>query len=162
MSHDDDLPPALAAELARWNDGAGIALDAWIACVGSPDLALGYATAFWPRIDLYRGYLLQDGWTPETVRAFEARPGATPAGVEWVMNHRHVQDLHSGDSGTLTREHCLRLGTVLREITAAKLAWQYPDRPCEVAFHVPDDPDDLIGYQVSFRQWKWTAAPDAS
>ena len=124
-------------------------------CVGNVDLAVGYSTVFWPVFEIYKDYILTEGWTPETVEGFEKQRNSTPQGVEWVLNHVHMIDIHADRSVEPTIEHLTRLGTVLKEIYEAKLAWQFPDRPCEVEFIVPDDPDDLVEYQVSFWQKKW-------
>lgn len=149
------VPEAMKPELQRWNSGAGISVEDWIGFVGNADLAVGYSTVFWPVFEPYKGYILTEGWTPETVEGFERQPDSTPEGVEWVLNHRHMIDIHADHDVDPTVEHLVRLGTVLKEIYEAKLAWQFPDRPCEVEFYVPDDPDDLVEYQVSFWQKKW-------
>ena len=39
----------LIAELPEWNNGSGIAPEAWIECMGSYELAIGYSLVFWPR-----------------------------------------------------------------------------------------------------------------
>jgi len=73
------------------------------------------------------------------------------------MNHLHILDIHypaaihySVDDAS--KDKILLLGNVLKEIYQAKLKWQFPDRPCTVEFSIPDDPEDLIGYELSFWQ----------
>ncbi|WP_323040832.1 hypothetical protein [Gemmobacter sp.] len=151
------IPTRMTRELMLWNDGRGINLEAWIGCVGNVDLAVGYTTVFWPSFELVGDYVLRAGHSAEALRGFEQQEGATPQSVEWVLNHIHLADIHSTTETEPTPEHLVFLGTVLKEIYSAKLKWQFPDRPCEVEFHIPDDPDDLLNYQLSFWQRKWSA-----
>ena len=44
----------------------------------------------------------------------------------------------------LSEDKVMVLGKTLKEIYDAKLAWQFPGRPCRVEFFVPDDRTDLI------------------
>lgn len=46
----------------------------------------------------------------------------------------------------------LLLGNILKEIYQAKLQWQFPDKLCTVEFFIPDDPENLMEYQISFWQ----------
>ena len=153
-----EIPKAMHSELSRWNHGRGISLEDWIGCVGNVDLAVGYSTVFWPKFEIVGKYVLTEGWTAEAVEGFENGPNSTPQSVEWVLNHLHIIDIHCDNGVPATIEHLVRLGTVLKEIYEAKLSWQFPDRPCEVEFHIPDDPDDLVEYQISFWQKKWSDA----
>lgn len=147
------LPESLKTELAQWNDGDGISLEAWTDCSGNFDLAVGYCTLFWPEFEVVGDYLLVKGHSKENIESFE---GVTsPLGVEWVLNHIHIADLHCRAEPPVSVQHCLILGNTLKEIYAAKLAVEFPDRPCEVEFYIPEDADDLQEYQVSFWQKKW-------
>ena len=67
------------------------------------------------------------------------------------MNHVHIADIHHGRED-ISIDKLLVIGNVLKEIYEAKLHWQFPDRPCSVELFIPDDPDDLTGYQLSFWQ----------
>lgn len=145
-------------ELRRWNSGRGISVEDWITCVGNVDLAVGYSTVFWPEFELVGKYILIAGRAPETVKAFEDYPNSTPQDVEAVMNHLHLVDIHISNEVEPSVGHLIRLGTVLKEIYQAKLAWQFPARPCEVEFFIPDDPADLTEYQLTFWQKKWDEA----
>jgi hypothetical protein len=148
-----DIPNSMQAELGRWNNGSGIDLRSWISCVGNLDLAVGYTTIFWPTFEVVGDYLLVEGCSKDSLEGFEKQTNSTPKGVEWVLNHLHIVDIHCEVGATI--EHCLKLGVTLQEIYSAKLAWQFPDRPCEVEFYIPDDQDDLVQYQISFWQKKW-------
>lgn len=70
------------------------------------------------------------------------------------MNHLHIADIHHYGCEDLTRDKVMILGNILKEIYSAKLAWQFPDKPCFVEFYPPDDENDLTGYQISFWQKK--------
>ena len=150
-----DIPNSMQAELGRWNNGSGIDLQSWIGCVGNVDLAVGYTTVFWPAFEVVGDYLLVEGRSKESLEGFEKKPNSTPKGVEWVLNHLHIMDIHCDNEVDVTIEHCVKLGNTLQEIYSAKLAWQFPDRPCEVKFYIPDDQDDLVQYQISFWQKRW-------
>ncbi len=153
-----EIPKSMQPELARWNGGRGISLEDWIGCMGNVDLAVGYCTVFWPKFEIVGKYILTEGWTSEAVEGFEDGPNSTPQSVEWVMNHLHIVDIHCDNGVPATIDHLVRLGTVLKEIYEAKLSWQFPDRPCEVEFYIPDDPENLVEYQISFWQKKWDDA----
>ena len=150
-----EVPNSMKPDLGRWNEGKGISVEDWIGCVGNIDLAVGYSTVFWPNFELVGVYILTEGWTKESLESFEKQPNSTPQGIEWVMNHLHMIDIHCDNEVLATKDHLLRMGSVLKEIYEAKLLWQFPDRACEVEFFIPHDPDDLREYQISFWQKKW-------
>ena len=70
------------------------------------------------------------------------------------MGHEslHLDGIQHGGCQDISKDKLLVLGNVLKEIYEAKLQWQFPDRPCTVEFFIPDDPDDLRDYQISFWQ----------
>jgi hypothetical protein len=146
-----DIPESMKAELAAWNNGKGIDLESWIGCEGRFSLAVGYASIFWPALTLFEGYILFDGFSEENLRGFE-RLGRTRQSVEWVMNHLHLDGIQHFGCQDISKDKLLVLGNVLKEIYEAKLCWQFPDRPCTVELLIPDDPDDLTKYQISFWQ----------
>ena len=146
-----DTPESMKAELAAWNNGDGVDLETWIGCEGNFTLAVGYASVFWPAFGLFEGYILADGFSEEALRGFEQN-GRDRKSVELVMNHWHIADIQHGGCGDISKDKLLVLGNVLKEIYEAKLQWQFPDRPCTVEFFIPDDPDDMTEYQLSFWQ----------
>lgn len=146
-----DTPESMKAELAAWNNGNGIDLESWIGCEGRFSLAVGYASIFWPAFKLFEGYILPDGASEDSLRSFEQNGGSRKS-VEWVMNHVHIADIHYRGCEDISKDKLVLLGTVLKEIYEAKLLWQFPDRPCTVVLFIPDDPDDLTEYQLSFWQ----------
>ena len=142
-------------ELRAWNDGAGIPLETWVECEGSYKLAVGYAAALWPEFEAIDKYILIEGRTKENILGFENQANSTPKGVECVLNHFHLADLHNHDDENLSADKLLFLGSIIKEMWEAKLQKQFPNRPCTVEFYVPDDPEELLEYQVSFWQTAW-------
>jgi hypothetical protein len=146
-----NIPESMKAELATWNNGAGIDLESWISCEGRFSLAVGYTSIFWPAFTLIEGYILPQGVSEGSLRSFEQN-GRSRKSIEWVMNHVHIADIHHRGCGDISIDKLLVIGNVLKEIYEAKLHWQFPDRPCSVELFIPDDPGDLTGYQLSFWQ----------
>jgi hypothetical protein len=146
-----DTPESMKAELAAWNNGAGIDIESWVGSEGKFSLAVGYSSIFWPPFTLFEGYILREGFSEDSLRGFE-RNGRSRKSVEWLMNHLHIADIQYYGCSDASKDKLLLLGNVLKEIYQAKLQWQWPDRPCTVEFYIPEDPDDLMEYQVSFWQ----------
>jgi len=142
----------MKAELSAWNNGAGIDLESWVGCEGSFSLAVGYASIFWPEFVEFEGYILMKGFSETSLREFAAKEGSSRNSVEWVMNHLHIADVQHYGCKDASKDKFVLLGKVLKEIYEAKLRWQFPDRPCIVEFDMPEDPEDLMGYQISFWQ----------
>jgi hypothetical protein len=149
-----DTPESMKADLARWNNGAGIDLSSWASCSGNYSLAVGYLTVFWPEFQEYDGYILRKGFSIKSLRGFEAQPGATRKSVELIMNHLHIGTIHRGDDDQISEDKIIALSNALKEIYQAKLAWQFPRTPCVVELHVPPEDGDLIDFQLSFWQLK--------
>jgi hypothetical protein len=149
-----EIPESMRVELACWNNGKGIDLLSWVGCSGNFGLAVGYSEIFWPKFELRKGYILRSGMLDETIAGFENQRNSTPRSVEWVLNHLHIADIQTPYCEDGSKDKLVFLGNILQEIYRAKLAWQFPDRPCVVEFYTPDDPDDLIQYQISFWQRK--------
>jgi len=147
-----DTPESMKAELAEWNNGTGIDLESWIGCHGSFRLAVWYAAVFWPGFVEFDGYILSVDFSEQSLRGFEIQQKGNRRGVEAVMNHVHIADIQYMGCPDLTEDKAMVLGNVLKEIYEAKLAWQFPGRPCRVEFLVPDDRSELMQYQVTFWQ----------
>jgi hypothetical protein len=141
----------LIPELARWNNGDGIDLDAWLDCMGNFQLAIAFSRLFWPEFVEHDGCVLFAGFSLDTYHGFLTACNGDRAGVEAVMNHRHVLDLFHHAAPTATAAQLIYLGKVFNEILKVKLAHDFPNRVFEVSFE--DGPfDDLIEYQVTFWQ----------
>jgi len=147
-----DTPSSMADELQAWNGGKGIDLSAWVGCEGRFSLAVGYLTVFWPQFELIDGYILRARTTVDSIRSFEGRAGSTRQSVEAMLNHLHLTDIQYLGCPDASADKLLVLGTSLKEIYEAKLAWQFPDRPCTVSLVVPEDTNDLEAYQLTFWQ----------
>lgn len=146
-----DTPESMKSELAAWNNGAGIDIESWVGCEGKFSLAVGYASIFWPSFTLFDGYILREGFSEDSLRGFE-KSGLSRKSVEWLMNHVHIADIQYYGCNDASKDKLALLGNVLKEIYQAKLQWQWSDRPCTVEFYIPENPDDLMEYQVSFWQ----------
>jgi hypothetical protein len=147
-----DTPDSMKAELAAWNNGAGIDLGSWVGCEGSFGMAVGYAAVFWPEFVEFEGLILRAGFSLEALRGFQQQEGIDRAGVEAVMNHRHIADIQYYGCPDASADKLLHLGTVLAQVYEAKLRWQFPTRPCRVSLVVPPDSTDLMAYEVTFWQ----------
>jgi hypothetical protein len=145
-------PESMKAELAEWNNGKGIDLESWIGCKGNFSMAVGYATVFWPEFVEFDGYILSVDFSEQSLRGFEIQQKGDRREVEAVMNHIHIADIQYVGCSDLTEDKAMVLGKTLKEIYEAKLAWEFPGRPCHVEFFVPDDRTDLTQYQVTFWQ----------
>lgn len=150
-------PKSMDNDLGAGGDANRITLESWVAFAGDYKLAIGYAALLWPRFEAVGKYILVEGVSQENIEGFESQEGSTPKSVECTLNHLYLADLHPQDDDTLSADKLLFLGTILEEMWAAKLQTQFPDRPCTVQFFVPDDPEDLLGYQISFWQTAWDA-----
>ncbi|NLR96459.1 hypothetical protein HGP17_06395 [Rhizobium sp. P38BS-XIX] len=139
-------------ELGEWNNGRGIDIGSWTGCVGNFSLAVGYSSIFWPSFVAHRQYILVEGFSEEGLRAFESAPASTRRSIEWVMNHLHVADIQHSECADISSDKLILLGKRLVEIFAAKLQWQFPDREFVVEFIKPENPEELMDYQVSFFQ----------
>lgn len=147
-----EIPDSMKVELAAWNNGSGIDLESWVGCEGRFALAVGYASIFWPEFVEFDGYVLRKGFSEPTLRGFEAQEGSNRRGVEWIMNHIHLDGIQHFGCKDISKDKLLLLGNVLKEIYEAKLRWQFPDRQMVVEFHVPEDDEELAKYQIAFWQ----------
>jgi hypothetical protein len=140
----------LIPELKAWNNGDGISVESWIGCSGNFQLAIGYSTLFWPSFVEFEGYVFREGFSVDSLRAWE-QCGTDRRAIEAVMNHLHLADTHYPGCPDIDRDRLAYLGRTLRDIYTAKLAWQFPGRSFTVSF---DDSDcvDLIDYQFTFFQ----------
>ena len=146
------IPESMKDELGAWNGGKGIDLESWVGCEGNFRLAVGYSTLFWPKFEAVGKYILVAGCPPEQIISFERQEGSTPQSVEAVLNHVHIDSIQHLGCEDISSDKLIWLGNILKEIYQAKLAWQFPDRPCTVEFYVPDDAEDYSEYQITFWQ----------
>jgi hypothetical protein len=141
----------LIAELPRWNGGAGIAPEDWIGCVGNYELAIGYGLLFWPRFVEHEGYVLRHGFEERALRSVEACAAGDRGGVEALMNHVHIADLHANVATPPTEAQVRHLGRILKATHEAKLRLDFPGRVFTVSFN--DEAGlPVQDYELSFRQ----------
>ncbi len=149
----------MRGELQAWNNGKGIDLESWIGCSGNFSLAVGYATVFCPKFLEFEDYIfcrdepVSEGFV-QNVRGFESQAGSSLRSVEWVINHRHIADIHHRGCEDLSADKLILIGNSLKDIYEARLALLFPDKPCVVGFYIPENPDDYEEYQLSFWQKK--------
>lgn len=154
-----NIPESMKEELQAWNNGNGIDLASWIGCSGNFSLAVGYTTVFCPKFVEFEGYIFcRDEPVNEdfvqNIRGFESQEGSSPKSVEWVINHLHIADIHHRGCDDISADKLIHIGNSLKEIYEARLAMLFPDKPCEVKFYIPGNPDDFDEYQLSFWQKK--------
>lgn len=147
-----ETPESMKAELAAWNNGQGIDLESWIGYAGNFQLAVGYISTFWTKFVEFEGYILREGFSQESVRGFEENCAGNRKCVEAVLNHLHIADIQHYSCEDLSKDKIILLGDTLKEIYEAKLQWQFPNKPCKVSFHKPDDDNDLLAYEITFWQ----------
>jgi hypothetical protein len=153
------IPESMKEELGAWNNGQGIDLEGWVGCAGNFSLAVGYTTVFCPQFVEYEDYIFQsdepiDEESEKHIRGFEAQDGSTPLSVEWVINHLHIADLQYRGCEDVSSDKLIILGNALKDIYEARLAYLFPNKPCVVEFHIPENPEDYDEYQISFWQKK--------
>ena len=147
-----NVPESMKTELGAWNNGAGIDLESWVGCEGTFGLAVGYASVFWPAFAEFEGFILREGFSVDGLRDFRQQQNIDRASVESVMNHLHLDSIQFLGCPDASADKLLHLGRILEQIYAAKLLWQFPERPCRVSFHVPSDPTSLSEYEITFWQ----------
>jgi len=141
----------LVPETRDWNGGNGIDLPSWIGCVGSFQHAIAYGELFWPDYEVHDGCVFFAGFSEESYRGFMQQTSGNRQAVEAVMNHCHILDLFCGPELNPTREQVVYLGRLLKEMWAAKLQRDFPNKQFVVSF--PEAPsDDLLDYEVTFFQ----------
>jgi len=147
-----DVPFAnLIPETRDWNAGKGIDLMSWLGCVGSFEHAIAYGELFWPEFAEFNGCVFFAGFSEESYRGFMCQTKGNKQAVEAVMNHRHILDLFSRPELQPSQNQIVYLGRLLREIWAAKLRRDFPDKRLVVSF--PEHPsEDLLDYEVTFFQ----------
>lgn len=147
-----DVPLAdLVPETRQWNGGRGIDLLGWLGCTGGIEHAIACGELFWPDFVAFDGCVLFAGFSEDGYRGFVAQTGGDRRAVEAVLNHRHVADLFAGSGNEPTRHQVVYLGRLLREVWAAKLHRDFPEKEFVVAF--PEEPVACLSdYEITFYQ----------
>ena len=144
-----DTYSELIPELATWNDGAGIPVEAWIVGIGRTDQAVGYAALFWPEFVSFEGYVFRAPVNVERLRGWEIGGRATRQQIETAMNMLFLEHVFPDDDAPeeLFDARLNHLVVQMEEMLLAKLARQFPERTFSV--FVIDDGDD---FGISFHQ----------
>jgi hypothetical protein len=142
---------ALVPELSTWNDGAGIDIDSWLACIGTYEHAVAYGRLFWPEFTLHEDCVFFAGFSVDSFRGFMEQTAGNKKAVEAVMNHRHILDLFPNVTPEPSLALVVHLGRLLKEIWASKLRRDFPTRNVVVSF--PEDGNaDLVDFEITFFQ----------
>ncbi len=149
-----EIPDSMKAELAAWNDGQGIDLDAWIGCTGNFSLAVGYAALFWPKFIEVDDFIFKAGVLNTDWQGYLNCKTATKLSIERTINHLHIADIQHTECEDISADKLILLGTLLKDIYESKLAHQFPGKPCIVEFYQPDNRQELEDYQLTFWQKK--------
>lgn len=154
---DEDVD-RLIAELPRWNNGAGISPEGWISCMGNYELAIGYSLVFWPRFERIGPCIVRRDIGPFARERVEKCAEAEASGVEAMVNHLHILDLHCNVETPPDEAQLRHLGRTLKQMWEAKLGLDFPDLTFELAFN--DEPGrPAIDYQLTF--WRVRDEPGA-
>ncbi len=137
----------LIPELGLWNDGKGIAPDAWIFIEGRADHALGFCSFLWPEFVQFETYVLRGPLDVARLRSWEDQ-GHTHQQVETAMNaylldYLFPNDPTEADLKDMQSEH---LATIMADMLAAKLTRDFPERQFKAFAMNGDD------FGVSFHQ----------
>ena len=144
----------LIPELGEWNNGAGIAPDDWIGCVGDYKLAVGYSLIFWPTFIIIDDYVLRYGETKENLDEWIKVLDGNSVAVQSMINHMHISDMHPQQAN---EDQVRYLGRTLQSVYKAKLNMEFPDRTFIVRFN--DEPGlDILNYELTFWQVRDTQA----
>ena len=146
----NDEESNLMPELANWNDGAGITLNAWISGVGRFDHALGYAAIFWPSFVQYERCIFRASPDHTAYQEWMKSTRGDCAKVEAMVNHVHLADLFTGSDYRPNRALLLRLGQIMKEMWSCKLAQDFPDKRFET--HFTSDAENLADLELTFYQ----------
>ncbi|WP_199555996.1 hypothetical protein [Sandaracinobacteroides hominis] len=118
----------LIPELARWNNGKGIAPDSWIFVEGRADHALGFCSFLWPEFVKFEGYVLRSPLDVERLRGWERSGEHTRQQIETAMNAFLLEGAFPTDKAEseLKEKQCERLAEIMADMLAAKLACDFP------------------------------------
>lgn len=149
----DETLSELVPDIKNWNNGHGIDLESWAGYMGTMELAIAFGELFWPDFFEYRSCIFRgSGLTKTDNQRFERTLqslNGNLASMEGLRNHIHVWDIfpRAAEDPQPTREQCLYLARLLREMWETKLNREFSQRK----FHVVVNEDDEEGdFQVTF------------
>lgn len=142
---------SLIPDLKEWNNGKGIDPESWVGCEGNFRLAAAYSLIFWPTFVEMDGMVFRGDMDQLTLDSWLIGLDGDKSSVEATANHLHIRDIHYLGCPDASVDRFVYLGNVLKQIYAAKLSMQFPDRNFIVQFYEPPD-QDLNEYQITFYQ----------
>lgn len=139
----------LIPELANWNYGQGIDIEAWLQAIGNYEHAIAYTTLFWPEFQLHDGCIFLAGIDEDIYQKWLKATNGDKTSVQAIMNHKHILDLFPNTEVDPTRDQVIHLGRKLKEMWQAKLNRDFPDHKITILF--PEEEfDDLLSYEITF------------
>lgn len=142
----------LIPELKDWNNGKGIDIESWIACVGNFQEAIGYSVIFWPSFNEIEGCIVREGVSREIVLKWLNLCHGNKRRAEETINHLHLHDLHHTECLDKSPERLAYLGRLLKDIYECKLNRDFPGKSFVVTFDEPENKTDIINYILTFYQ----------
>lgn len=155
-----DVPLSeLVPDTKKWNSGAGISLECWIYSSGTIEVAIALGEMFWPdyfefdncvfRGDASHEEKIRKSY-PETLLSLKN----DRAKVERLLNHLHVWDIFARAAGDPqpSRDQCLYLARLLREMWEGKLQRDFPERSFKVVVNEEGAAAADGDFQVTFSQ----------
>ncbi|THF67964.1 hypothetical protein E7T06_18610 [Deinococcus sp. Arct2-2] len=130
--------PRLKVQQELW--GEQFDLSEYLNKKGNRDLAVAFASLFWPQFIEVDGCILRaENYDPVSFQNWMKSTEGNRSQVESVLNHLHVYDLFQDDL-----EHPLEvyeyLAQILHRTWQAALTEQFPDK--KFKFHYATEPDD--------------------
>ncbi|XZE51503.1 hypothetical protein SH139x_003158 [Planctomycetaceae bacterium SH139] len=148
----------LVPETKLWNDGRGIDLETFAAYHGSFELAIAFGELFWPAFFefehcVFRGTGPNEDFMKAYAHNMRFLKNDAQA-VEVLHNHLHIWDLFPVGAGDPqpTRNQCLYLARLLRELWESKLSRDFPDRTFCVTVNEEGAAEAEGDYQLTFCQ----------
>jgi hypothetical protein len=143
----------LDSEFEKWglNKNDPDVLETWITSSGSLAGLAAYAEVLWPRFLEHQGCVIREGaFSEEGFTSWLKECKGDQTSVEAVMNHVHIRDLFAftGDPEKDGSKPLIRyVGNLLKNVWAAKLAMDFPDRRIKVEFE-DEELEDPVDYQI--------------
>ncbi|NMN07506.1 MULTISPECIES: hypothetical protein [unclassified Novosphingobium] len=138
----------LLPDLQAWNDGRGVKPEDWLCAIARSDQAVAFTALFWPKIIVYKDYVLRHDFSVEKLRNSETG-GHTRAQIEAALNYNSLEAFFRGGNEieAIAQERARYVCKIMVDMLDAKLRRDFPARRCKVEF--VDNEDD---FAVTFWQ----------
>jgi hypothetical protein len=149
-----ELDPTKLRDFDKWRTDWGkpdFTLWNYVNYRSDPELAVAFATLFWPKVvDVDGCILLAEHYNPHNFAHWKVQLAGNCQEIERVINHVHVYDLftHSGTSGTAL-EALEYLAQVLMRCWECNLRETFPNRRFVLAYAT--EPEEY-GPTITFFQ----------